>query len=283
LHKFYLYAVGELRKDVESISSTDSRELPPVPAIPDDEESGMNIGFVSAPKPSIMGTQSYPTPKVATGLEKCHLGAASDRQDSFAEANKERRIKAVGQPATHASGPLHCTGEAEYTDDIPAPENLLHGSLIMASKCHVKLMSLDIAPALLIPGVVGVFTHEDIVKLGGDNRMGPIVLDDYAFLPIGEKVGFVGQVLGVVVGASQEIAAKGARAVVVEYSEELDGKAVVSIEDAIEDKMLFSWIYPRIASWRGCGSYFASVRSEWQEACSCGRLDAFGWAGTLLP
>ena len=64
--------------------------------------------------------------------------------------------------------------------------------------------------------------------------MGPILLDDVAFLPIGEKVEFVGQVLGIVVAASQEIAAKGARAVVMEYSDDLEGKAIVSIEDAID-------------------------------------------------
>lgn len=85
--------------------------------------------------------------------------------------------------------------------DDEAPENLLHGSLILASKCHVKLVNIDVSPALLIPGVAGAFTHKDIVKLGGDNRMGPIVLDDVAFLPVGEKVEFVGQVLGIVVAA----------------------------------------------------------------------------------
>ena len=62
--------------------------------------------------------------------------------------------------------------------------------------------------------------------------MGPILLDDVAFLPIGEKVVFVGQVLGIVVGVSQEIAEKGARAVSTTYSD-LDGDAIVSIEDAI--------------------------------------------------
>ena len=129
---------------------------------------------------------------------------------------------------------IFSTGEAAYTDDIPAPENLLHGSLILASKCHASLASIDTSPALDIPGVFGVYTHEDIVKLGGDNRMGPILLDDVAFLPIGEKVQFVGQVLGIVVAVSQEIAEKGTRAVAVQYDKELEGHPIVTIEDAIE-------------------------------------------------
>lgn len=225
LYKFYLHCAVELKKDVEASASKGI--FPAVPLIPSDEESAIG-GFVSAPKPSLCGSQSFPAPKVATGLEGTHLDAVSE---SPKDASK---LDSVGQPATHASGPLHCTGEAAYTDDIPAPENLLHGSLILASKCNASLASIDTTPALSIPGVFGAYTHQDIKRLGGDNRMGPILLDDVAFLPVGEKVEFVGQVLGIVVGVSQEIAEKGARAVAVEYGEEEAGKAIVSIEDAIK-------------------------------------------------
>ena len=202
---------------------------------------------MSAKKPSVSGVQKFPAPKVAIGLESSHLGYVEEKtlMETSRAAAKDVAAKTsdrphepkdsvvVGQPATHASGPLHCTGEATYADDIPAPENLLHGSLILASKCNAPLASIDISPALQIAGVVAAFTHEDIVKLGGDNRMGPILLDDFAFLPVGEKVEFVGQVLGIVVAVSQEIAEKGARAIAVNYGDEEEEKAVVSIEDAI--------------------------------------------------
>ncbi len=225
LHKFYLHCVRELTKDVAEAAASGSK-LPPVPTIPSDE--GGAEGFVSARKPIIRGVQSYPTPRIAIGLEADHLGHhPPDAARSL--------VDGVGKPAKHASGPLHCTGEALYTDDIPTPEDLIHGYLIMSSRCHAKLVSIDVAPALRIPGVVGAFTHKDIVALGGDNRMGPILLDDIAFVPVGGDVEHVGQVLGIVVGISQEIAEKGARAVAVEY-EDLEGKAVVSIEDAIESK-----------------------------------------------
>jgi xanthine dehydrogenase/oxidase len=175
-------------------------------------------------------------------LEVEHLGMKKECNDTPLAAAAAAKLSAkestkknnsVGQPATHASGPLHCTGEAVYIDDIPAPANLLHASLIHASRCHVSLASINAEPALSIPGVAGVFTSEDIEKMGGDNKMGPILLDDFAFLPVGENVEFVGQVLGVVVAISQEIAEKGARAVAVEYTDEKEGKAIVSIEDAI--------------------------------------------------
>jgi len=220
LHKFYLHCVKEIMKDAE----TDSSLYPPVPTISNDEEEVM--AFISAPKPSITGTQSYPIPRIAPGLEVTKLGHTPNTKAMAA-------VDGVGQPAKHASGPLHCTGEALYTDDIPITEDTLHGYLIMSTRCHAKLVSLNVEPALSIPGVAGAFTAKDIDKFGGDNRWGPILNDDVVFLPIGDKIDHVGQVLGVVVGISQEIAEKGARAVLVEY-EDLDGKAVVSIEDAIK-------------------------------------------------
>jgi len=246
LHRFYLNCVDELTKDV-ALENVESVSYPPVPVIDDEEECGVG-GFVGSKKPSITGLQTYPVPKVAAGLEVEHLdmksgscdlplaavaAAAAATAKSSSEEFTKQTNNSVGQPATHASGPLHCTGEAIYTDDIPAPANLLHGSLILASKCHASLASINAGPALSIPGVAGVFTSDDIEKMGGDNKMGPILLDDVTFLPVGEKVEFVGQVLGVVVAVSQEIAEKGARAVAVEYTDDVEGKAIVSIEEAI--------------------------------------------------
>ena len=183
------------------------------------------MSFVGAPKPSITGVQTYPAPRLVPGLEVATIGHTPETALAA--------VDGVGQPAKHASGPLHCTGEELYTNDIPITEDTLKGYLIMSTRCHARLVSIDIAPALAIPGVVGAFTAEDIAKLVGNNRWGPIFLDDVAFVPVGDTVEHVGQVLGVVVGISQEIAEKGARVVAVAY-EDLEGKAVVSIEDAIE-------------------------------------------------
>ncbi len=196
LHKFYLHCVAELTRDVAAAaaSSSGSTPLPPVPTIPIEEDGA--AGFVGAPKPSIRGVQTYPAPRIAVGLEESHLGHHSRGPTEAAMAAAD----GVGMSAKHASGPLHCTGEALYADDIPAPEDMLHGYLIMSTRCHARLVSIDVSPALRVPGVAGAFTHEDIVRLGGDNRMGPIFLDDVAFVPLGDTVEHVGQVLGIVVG-----------------------------------------------------------------------------------
>ena len=93
--------------------------------------------------------------------------------------------------------------------------------------------SMDVAPALALPGVVGVYRYEDLVALGGKNEMGPIFLDEQVFLPPGERVRTVGQVLGICVAESLESAEHGARLVKVEYGTS-DEKPIVTIEDAIK-------------------------------------------------
>ena len=238
LYKFYLQVVEDLSADVKAIKENPDKfpafnaaELPPVPLVDEKETSGTS-NFLSAKKPNYSGVQIYPAPKVASGLEDEILPVVKDSAPAKAAE--------VGKPSSHMSGPLHCTGEALYADDIPLPPDTLHAALVLASECGGAFESIDTAPALALPGVVGVYTFEDIAKLGGSNEFGPIVADEVVFLPPGERVRTVGQVLGVVVGETLESAELGARTVKVKFGEP-EGKIVVTIEDAIEANSYFEF------------------------------------------
>ncbi len=160
------------------------------------------MGFVGVSKLSIRGIQSYLAPRIAVGLEVAHL---SHHRPKTALA----LVYGMGQPARHALGLLHITREALYANNIPSLEDLLHGYLITSTRCYAKLVSINVAPAFLVPGMVGAFTHKDIIRLGGNNWMGPIFLNEVVYVPVGKKVNHVGQVLGILVDISQEIAKKG--------------------------------------------------------------------------
>lgn len=231
LHKFYHNVASSLSDDLVAISENrlhvaNREDLPSAPTI-DEKELGALESFVDEVKPSTRGIQKYPQPKAYNGLE------GRGRDEAFAANAMNSGKDKVGQASTHASGPLHCTGEAVYTDDVPLPPGGLHASLIMASACNVELLSIDSLVALNTPGVVAVYTHKDILKLGGDNKMGPVIHDEFVFLPIGERIHFIGQVIGVCIGETLECSEAGARAVKIKYSETTE-KPIVSIEDAIE-------------------------------------------------
>lgn len=232
LYKFYLSVVEELKVDCGAFQANPSAfpdlvveggKLPDPPTVDESEKTG-TYNFLSEKKPSPSGTQFYPAPKVVAGVEDKILPKVAPM------AAKE--MSAVGKPSTHQSGPLHCTGEALYCDDIPIPPRTLQASLLLSNQCGRTLASIDATPALGIPGVVDVYTYDDLKRIGGKNEMGPILKDELVFLPVGEKVTTVGQVLGVVVAESLEAAELGARTVKVSYSEK-EENIIVTISDAI--------------------------------------------------
>ena len=184
-------------------------DLPKAPTV-DDKEAGTHEYFLDEEKLSICGTQKCPAPKVYNGLES---KGGKETPMAAKVANANGKDDKVGQPSTHASGPLHCTGEALYTDDVPLPPDSLHATLIMATTCNVELLAIDPTVALATPGVrvVAVYTYEDVGRIGGDNSLGPIVHDEIRFFPIGECVPFVRQAIGVCIEESLESSETGAR------------------------------------------------------------------------
>lgn len=226
LYKFYLAVVEEMALD-----TADSTGLPPIPTVEAVDKSG-SFSFVGEPKPSVSGVQKFPAPMAGKGVEERVLPKAKQ-----IVSTKEGE-GALGKASPHLSGPVHCTGEALYTDDIPIPPQTLQACLILSKQSGCTFEGMDVGPALSIPGVVDCFSYSAVEKLGGSNEMGPIFHDEILFLPPGEKVRTVGQVLGIAVAETLDLAEKAARAVEVTYGP-CDEKIIVSIEDAIEAESFF--------------------------------------------
>jgi xanthine dehydrogenase large subunit len=122
--------------------------------------------------------------------------------------------KAVGVARPHESAELHVLGQATYTDDIPELQGTLHAALGLSSKAHARIGAMDLAPVRNSPGVVAVYTAEDIV---GTNDCGPIIHDD-PILCAGE-VQYVGQPIFIVVADTHDNARRAARRAVIGYDE----------------------------------------------------------------
>ncbi|TFW01458.1 xanthine dehydrogenase molybdopterin binding subunit [Oxalobacteraceae bacterium OM1] len=120
----------------------------------------------------------------------------------------------VGQPRPHESAELHVLGEATYTDDIPELQGTLHAALGLSQKAHARVLSIDFAAVKSAPGVVAVYTAQDIP---GVNDCGPIIHDD-PILADG-LVQYVGQPMFVVVADTHDNARRAARLAKVQYEE----------------------------------------------------------------
>ncbi|MDR5772399.1 MULTISPECIES: xanthine dehydrogenase molybdopterin binding subunit [unclassified Caballeronia] len=139
-------------------------------------------------------------------------------------ANEADDFKQVHVSRPHESAHLHVSGRASYTDDIPVVAGTLHAALGMSPKAHAKIVSMNFDAVRATPGVVAVFTAEDIP---GVNDCGPIIHDDPVLAP--GIVQYVGQPMFIVVATSHDTARLAARRANIEY-EELP--AVLTAEDA---------------------------------------------------
>jgi xanthine dehydrogenase large subunit len=114
----------------------------------------------------------------------------------------------------HESAHLHVSGRATYTDDIPVVAGTLHAALGLSSKAHAKIVSMSFDAVRATPGVVAVFTADDIP---GTNDCGPIIHDDPVLAD--GFVQYVGQPMFIVVATSHETARRAARRAEVVYEE----------------------------------------------------------------
>jgi len=157
--------------------------------------------------------------------------SSGQKDGKAAEAYKQNE---VGQSKNHVAAMKQCTGEAQYTDDIPLQRNELYGCLVLSTKPHAKLLKVDEAPALDLPGVVAYVDHRDLASPEA-NWWGAPSCDEVFFAV--DEVFTVGQPIGMVLADTAKRAEQAARAVKVEYE---DLPAIFTIEEAIEHESYFN-------------------------------------------
>jgi carbon-monoxide dehydrogenase large subunit len=116
--------------------------------------------------------------------------------------------KLVGTRVKRTEDPRLLTGHGCYVDDKQVA-GMLHIAFRRSDQSHARIVSIDFADALLLPGVVGVFTADDL-----EHMVKPIFatskMPDYhptAIYPLARgKVRFVGEAVVAVVADSRYIA-----------------------------------------------------------------------------
>src|SRR5205085_1048491 len=88
----------------------------------------------------------------------------------------------VGQSVKRREDPRLLTGHGTYVDDIAFP-GLLHAAFVRSHMARARIVSLDIAEAKALPGVVAVLTAADL-NAGAGSMQPTILLNDPSNAPL---------------------------------------------------------------------------------------------------
>ena len=150
----------------------------------------------------------------------------------------------IGERVLRTEDPDLVMGRGTFIDNLALP-GATHVVYVRSAMAHARIRGIDIAVAQDMPGVLGVFTHADVVADG----LGPLPMD-MPLLPAGIRrpaladgtVRFVGELIAAVVAESRALAVDAAEAVFVDYDAL---PAVVDPEEALTSDVL---LFPEHAS-----------------------------------
>ncbi len=127
--------------------------------------------------------------------------------------------RGIGAPALRKEDAELITGQGRFVDDIRLP-GMLYMAFVRSPFAHASIEKVDTARALQTPGVVAVFTADDLPFQAGiptaSNPTGDAKQPPRPPLAK-DKVRMLGEAVAVVVGESRYAAADGAESVDVEY------------------------------------------------------------------
>ncbi len=154
-----------------------------------------------------------------------------------------RTRKLVGQRVKRNEDPRLLTGQALFVDDVNLP-GMLHAAFLRSDYAHARVRGIDVSTARARPGVVAVYTAED---MGDFWRPGPLIVpppskvEGIVFrartqIPmVKDKARHIGDPIAVVIAESRYIAEDALEDIVVDF-EPLE--AVVDLEKALEPDAL---------------------------------------------
>jgi carbon-monoxide dehydrogenase large subunit len=132
-------------------------------------------------------------------------------------------LNSIGQPVRRKEDYRFLTGSGQFTDDIN-PQHHTHGYFLRSPHAHARIRGIDVAKAKTAPGVVAIFTGEDLTGVNGlpcgwlitgtDGQ--PMKEPPHPILAQG-KVRYVGDGVALIVAETSDQAKDAAEMIVVDY------------------------------------------------------------------
>lgn len=154
----------------------------------------------------------------------------------------------VGQGVLRREDDALLRGKGRFVDDLPEPKGTIHLAFLMSPYAHARILSVDAAAALALPGVMAVLTGDDLAEM-----VKPILteINHRTYRAVGrnviarDKVRFVGEHVAVVLAETPYIAQDGIELVDVRYeilpsvadAEEAAGASAPLVHDEVPNNV----------------------------------------------
>uniref|UniRef100_A0A182NGV4 Indole-3-acetaldehyde oxidase n=1 Tax=Anopheles dirus TaxID=7168 RepID=A0A182NGV4_9DIPT len=163
----------------------------------------------------------------AEGIERPLVSSGRQSYDTY------QKRWPLTQNIPKLEGLAQCAGEAEFINDMPALPNELHGALLVSSEVQGRIVSIDAAEALALPGVREFLCAQDIP---GINNFMPL---EMGFPEVEEvfcsgEVQFAGQVVGMICADSFELANRAVALVRIEYKRASNRIILPTVQDVVD-------------------------------------------------
>ncbi|MEA2252296.1 MAG: hypothetical protein QOG70_2538 [Solirubrobacteraceae bacterium] len=120
------------------------------------------------------------------------------------------QYKVVGQPLERTDALEKVTGKAPFAYDMRLP-GMVYGEILRSPVAHARVVSIDTSAAEAIPGVLAVYTQQDMPQA----RYGAFVQDETALAD--GVVRFQGEGVAAVIAVDEPTALRGIEAIDVDY------------------------------------------------------------------
>jgi len=150
----------------------------------------------------------------------CAKGSRPMSKDDVVQTSDLLRPRHVGMPIRRTEDPRLLTGNGEYTSDRK-PDRALHVAFRRSEQPHADILRIDATKARAAPGVVAVFTADDVAA---DYK--PVIpfsrMPNYYATPItalaSKKVRYVGEAVVAVVAEDRYLAEDAVELIDIEYA-----------------------------------------------------------------
>ncbi|MDE7261457.1 MAG: selenium-dependent xanthine dehydrogenase [Oscillospiraceae bacterium] len=145
-------------------------------------------------------------------IEGVRLTAKILREGRIPDENEAREWK-VGSRVHRIDVAEKVQGTGVYPDDVYM-DGMIYASAVRSAHPRARVLAIHTGAAKALPGVVGVFTAEDIP---GQNKVGHLVKDWDTMIAVGNVTHYLGDAICIVAAETQEILAEAKKLVEVDY------------------------------------------------------------------